>query len=159
MYQEKILCILSIRYVKLQISETISVAWYQIYNVCNMTSLKNKQLQSSLCCLEIYFSLYNDVNATCAVIGRYSWSIGVQIHAWHHRKLVFFVLFNISCGFGLRASESLEETLQELFTKKKNGEKERKRALHNLRMPKIEEIFTTVAIVCHCYERWVRCLA
>ena len=150
MYQEKILCILSIRYVKLQISETISVTWYQIYNVCNMTSLKNKQLQSSLCCLEIYFSLYNDVNATCAVIGRYSWSIGVQIHAWHHRKLVFFVLFNISCVFGLRASESLE---------KKNEEKERKRALHNLRMPKIEEIFTTVAIVCHCYERWVRCLA
>ena len=144
MYQD------SIRYVKLQISETISVTWYQIYNLCNMTSLKNKQLQSSLCCLEIYFSLYNDVNATCAVIGRYSWSIGVQIHAWHLRKLVFFVLFNISCGFGLRASESLE---------KKNGEKERKRALHNLRMPKIEEIFTTVAIVCHCYERWIRCLA
>ena len=44
MYQEKILCILSIRYVKLQISETISVTWYQIYNVCNMTSLKNKQI-------------------------------------------------------------------------------------------------------------------
>ena len=43
--------------------------------------------------------------------------------------------------------------MQELFTKKKNGETERKRALYNLRMPKLQEIFTTVAIVCHCYER------
>ena len=128
MYQEKILCILSIRYVKLQISETISVTWYQIYNVCNMTSLKNKQLQNSLCCLEIYFSLYNDVNATCTVIGRYSWSIGVQIHAWHHRKLVFFVLFNISCGFGLRASEASKK-LCKSYLQRRKMEKRREKEL------------------------------
>ena len=45
------------------------------------------------------------------------------------------------------------KTLQELFTKKRNGEKERKRALYNLRMPKLHEIFTTVAIVFRRYER------
>ena len=28
-----------------------------------------------------------------------------------------------------------------------------KRVLDNLKMPKLEEIFTTVAIVCHCYDR------
>ena len=27
------------------------------------------------------------------------------------------------------------------------------RVLHNLRMPKLQEIFTSVAIVCHRYER------
>ena len=42
---------------------------------------------------------------------------------------------------------------QELFKKKKNRETETKRALDYLRMPKLQEIFTTVAIVCHDYER------
>ena len=48
--------------------------------------------------------------------------------------------------FGIKASESLEKNLAiaNVFTKKKNGEKERKRALYNLRMPKLQEIFTTV---------------
>ena len=57
--------------------------------------------------------------------------------------------------FRIKASESLEKNLAiaNVFTKKKNGEKERKRALYNLRMPKLQEIFTTVAIVCHRYER------
>ena len=55
--------------------------------------------------------------------------------------------------FRIKASESLEKTLPELFTKQKNGEKESKRALYNLRTPKLQEIFTTVAIVCHRYER------
>ena len=27
------------------------------------------------------------------------------------------------------------------------------RVFDNLRMPKLQEIFTSVAIVCHCYER------
>ena len=41
--------------------------------------------------------------------------------------------------FRIKATESLEKkTLPSLFTKKKNGEKERKRALHNLRMPKLQ---------------------
>ena len=48
-----------------------------------------------------------------------------------------------------------KKTYQELFKKTKNGEKERKGALYNLRMPKLQEIFTTVAIVCHHYERLV----
>ena len=39
------------------------------------------------------------------------------------------------------------------FTKKKNGETETKKVLANLRMPKLQENSTTVAIVCHCYER------
>ena len=46
-----------------------------------------------------------------------------------------------------------KKTYQELFTNKKNGQKERKRALYNLRIPKLQEIFITVAIVCHRYER------
>ena len=48
---------------------------------------------------------------------------------------------------------ALKKVKQELLTKKKNGETERKRALENLRMPKVQEIFTTVAIVYHRYER------
>ena len=32
----------------------------------------------------------------------------------------------------------------------RNGDK---KVLHNLRMPKLQEIFTTAAIVCHRYER------
>ena len=47
----------------------------------------------------IYITLYNDVNATRAVIGRCPWSIRVQIHGWRHGKLVFFVLFNMARGF------------------------------------------------------------
>ena len=34
--------------------------------------------------------LYNDVNATRAVIGRCPWSIRVQIHGWRHGKLVIW---------------------------------------------------------------------
>ena len=104
--------------------------------------------------------LYNDVNATSAVINRCPWPFGVQIHGWYHGRLAFFVLFNWRAVlktflrlFRIKARESLEKTLPELFTKQKNGEKESKRALYNLRTPKLQEIFTTVAIVCHRYER------
>ena len=48
---------------------------------------------------------------------------------------------------------ALKRVNQELFTKKKNGDTETERALENLRMPKVQEIFTTVAIACHRYER------
>ena len=48
---------------------------------------------------------------------------------------------------------ALNKVKQELFAKTKSGETETKRALENLRMPKVQEIFTTVAIVCHRYER------
>ena len=54
--------------------------------------------------------------------------------------------------FWIKASESLEKKLAKAIYKEKNGEKERKRALYNLRMPELQEIFTTVAFVCH-YER------
>ena len=51
------------------------------------------------------------------------------------------------------------ENVCELFTctKKKNGEKERQRALYILTMPKLQEIFTTVATICHRYERLAVC--
>ena len=39
------------------------------------------------------------------------------------------------------------------MTKKKNGETETKRVLDNLRMPKVQEILTTVSVVCRRYER------
>ena len=55
--------------------------------------------------------------------------------------------------FGLKQVKSSKKAEQELFTKKKNGEPETKRALAYLRMPKLQEIFTTVAIVFHRYER------
>ena len=46
--------------------------------------------------------------------------------------------------FRLKEVIALEKVKQELFTKKKSGETETKRALENLRMPKVQEIFTTV---------------
>ena len=46
-----------------------------------------------------------------------------------------------------------EKVYQELFTKKKIGETETKKAIDYLIMPKLQEIFTTVAIVCLRYER------
>ena len=48
---------------------------------------------------------------------------------------------------------ALKNVKQELKKKKKNGETKTKRALEYLRMSKVQEIFTTVAIVCHRYER------
>ena len=55
--------------------------------------------------------------------------------------------------FRLKQVIALKKVKQELFTKKKNGETKTKRALEYLRMSKVQEIFTTVAIRCHRYER------
>ena len=55
--------------------------------------------------------------------------------------------------FRLKQVIALKKVKQELFTKKENEETKSKRALENLRMSKVQEIFTTVAIVCHRYER------
>ena len=55
--------------------------------------------------------------------------------------------------FWLKASEILKKVQQELFARKKNGEMGTKRALDYVRMPKLQEIFTTAAIVFHRYER------
>ena len=43
-----------------------------------------------------------------------------------------------------------------LLTSKKNEETETKRVVGDMKMPKREEIFTTVFIVCHRYERLPR---
>ena len=61
------------------------------------------------------------------------------------------LLFNVALAFvGLMPRKKVQ---RELFTKKKNGETETKRAHDNLRISKLQEIFTTVAIVCRRYER------
>ena len=107
-----------------------------------------------------YYSLYNDVNATRVVIGRRPWSIRVQIHRWRHAKLGLFVLFNMArfwkClwdYFGLKQVKSSKKVQQKLFTRNKNGETGTKRALDYFRMPKLQEIVTTAAILFHRYER------
>ena len=48
---------------------------------------------------------------------------------------------------------SSKKVQQEPFTRKENGETGTKRALDYFRMPKLQEIFTTAAIVFHRYER------
>jgi len=40
-----------------------------------------------------------------------------------------------------------------MILKYRDGETETKNILGNLKIPKLEEIFFRVAIVCHCYER------
>ena len=112
-------------------------------------------------CILVFF-LYNDVNTKRAVIGRRPWSIGVQIHGWRHGRLVFFVLFNMARDFenvwdyfGLKQVKASKKISKSYLQRKENGEKERKRALYNLRMPKLQEIFTTVAFVWHYEKRAV----
>ena len=48
--------------------------------------------------------------------------------------------------FRIKASESLERCLAGAIYKEEKWR-------NYLRMPKLQEIFTTVAIVCHLYER------
>ena len=45
--------------------------------------------------------------------------------------------------FGLKQVKSSKKVQQELFTRKKNGETGTKRALEDLRMPKLQEVSTT----------------
>ena len=54
--------------------------------------------------------------------------------------------------FRIKASESLGKSLVGAITKKKNGQTRTKKAI-DLRVPKLPENFTTVAMVCHRYER------
>ena len=60
-----------------------------------------------------------------------------------------FVIFS----FGLKQVKSSKNVQQELFTVQKNGETGTKRALDYFRMPKLQQIFTTAAMVFHRYER------
>ena len=48
--------------------------------------------------------------------------------------------------FRIKQVKASKKAKQELFTKRKNGERETKRVLNNLRKLKLQEIFTTVAI-------------
>ena len=48
--------------------------------------------------------------------------------------------------------KTTKKIYQNSFSTKKNGENGTKRVLDNLKMPELEEIFTTVAIMCHRYE-------
>ena len=57
--------------------------------------------------------------------------------------------------FQIKAIESLEKRrLVGAIYKEEKGRNGDRRALDYLRMPKLQEIFTTVAIVCHRYERF-----
>ena len=56
-------------------------------------------------------------------------------------------------SFGLKQVKSSKNVQQELFTVQKNGETGTKRALDYFRMPKLQQIFTTAAMVFHRYER------
>ena len=51
--------------------------------------------------------------------------------------------------FRIKASESLEKSLARAVYKEEKWRNRDKRALDHLRMPKLQEIFTTVAMVCH----------
>ena len=55
--------------------------------------------------------------------------------------------------FGLKQVKAWTRFSRSYFTNKENGETKTKRALDYLRMPKLQEIFTKYAIVCHRYER------
>ena len=67
-------------------------------------------------------------------------------------------LFNLFCSkwravlkilvrlFRIKQVKASKKAKQELFTKRKNGERETNRAVDNLRKLKLQEIFTTVAI-------------
>ena len=85
----------------------------------------------------------------------------VQIHEWRHVTLVFFVSFNMVHGFEnvcestkvfwiiIKQVKALRKVKQEILTTKQMKKQETKRVLDNLRMPKQQDIFTTVAIVFH----------
>ena len=62
-------------------------------------------------------------------------------------KLMFLRLFRI------KANESLDKGLARAIYEEEKWSREKKRALDYLRMSKLQEIFTTVAIVCHRYAR------
>ena len=102
------------------------------------------------------------LKATRAVIGRCLWSIRYR-YMDDVAESLFQVLCFVQNGarfwkflwdyFGLKQVKVSNKILAEAIYKEKNGKTETFRALYNLRKPKLQEIFTTVAIVCHRYER------
>ena len=71
------------------------------------------------------------MNSTCAVIGCCPSSIRVQIHGWHQKKLVFFVLLNMARGF-----ENICEIISGLISKWKAGKKFSRGYLQRRKMKK-----------------------
>ena len=56
--------------------------------------------------------------------------------------------------FGLKQVKAWQKRLAEAIYKEEKWRNEDKRAqIDYLRMPKLQEIFTTVAIMCHRYEK------
>ena len=86
--------------------------------------------------IKYYTALYNGLNATRA-----------------ERWMLSSVLVSSSvCS--PQAGESLEKAFSRSYLqRKKKGEIKAKRVLDNLRMSKVQEISTSVAIVCHPFER------
>ena len=80
-------------------------------------------------------------------------------------------LFNLFCSkwravlkilvrlFRIKQVKASKKDKQELFTKRKNEERETKRVLDNLRKLKLQEVFTTVAIAQFVIVRETRCFA
>ena len=73
---------------------------------------------------------------------------------------VFFLVFNMARGFEnvckifrITQVKATKTVQQELFTSKKSGETEEKRIPDHLKMSKLKEILTTVAIVSYRYEK------
>ena len=100
------------------------------------------------------------MNATRAVTGRCPWPITVQIHGWRQRKLVSFDLFNIARGFEnvceIISDQSKwkprKKLIKSYLQRRKMENQRQKELLTTWECPK-KETFTTVDIVCHCYER------
>ena len=59
--------------------------------------------------------------------------------------------------YRIKASKSLKKISRSYLQRRKIEKRRQKEVFKNLRMPKLQEIFTTVANVCHRYE--TRCFA
>ena len=95
---------------------------------------------------------------------RCDWSLPViyqiQIHGWRHGKLAFFVLFNMARGFenvceiiSDWGKWKLRKKFSRSYLQRRNMEKRRPNQLLTTWQCLLQEIFTTVAIVCPRYER------
>ena len=91
------------------------------------------------------------LNATCVVIG-VAHDLSEYRYMVTSREACFLCFaqhgarfWKCLWDFGLKQVKSLKKVRQELFTRQKNGETGTKWALDYLKMPKLQEIFTTAA--------------
>ena len=91
------------------------------------------------------------LNATCVVIG-VAHDLSEYRYMVTSREACFLCFaqhgarfWKCLWDFGLKQVKCSKNVRQELFTRQKNGETRTKRALDYLRMPKLQEIFTTAA--------------